>query len=131
MATTVEQLGQIHTNYNDFPKDTINGANVDKSNFHDFVLSMLKAYENAALSIGSVDESSIHNGGPNPTIGYGFDLAKWGTWANTKALLIWGLGGAAGLSAQQLEGVQLIEDWRTAYNLNPDSQDTADKRKIV
>lgn len=130
MPTAVEQFGQLHTTYNDFYAVKINGVMIDKSNFHNFIISVLKAYENADLANNPTKEKNqrIEDAG-NPTIGYGFDLGTYGTWSQVRATLEWAMGGSAGLTAQQLQGLQLIQDWRAAYDAN--ASDAEAKKNIV
>ena len=100
MPTAQESLGQLHTDY--ATHTTPSGA---PSNFEELVIWKLKKFENenyGADRLHHVESSDT------VTIGYGLDIERYGTWAQVRAVLEFGLGGAAALTATQLQGLDLL-----------------------
>jgi hypothetical protein len=112
MPTTVtEKLGALHTeNYADF-SILVNGVQRVPSNFEELVLLNLKYLENSNYLSNPNLARGIH-GSATPTIGYGFDLERFGTWAEVRQVLVHGLGGEASLTPLQQDGLDILRDYR-------------------
>ncbi|WP_345852700.1 calcium-binding protein [Shewanella algae] len=114
-------LGNLHDNYNAHP-ELNDAAGNPATTYLAARDNMLKRKENEALfvgtvgGVGGVNVSRIHNDSVGiPTIGYGFNL-KAHTAKQIRSALTHSFGGT--LSADQEQGIQILEAWRnrTAYN---------------
>ncbi|WP_443190358.1 hypothetical protein, partial [Pseudomonas indica] len=47
------------------------------------------------------------------TIGYGLDIDRYGTWSEVRQLIVFGLGGQDNLSQTQLQGLELLSQYKS------------------
>jgi hypothetical protein len=120
-TTVIEKLGALHTgNYADFAIPV--GDQRVPNNFEELVLLNLEYLENAPYLSQPHIAKGIH-GGMTPTIGYGFDLKTFGTWAEVRRMLVYGLGGEASLTSLQRYGLDILRDYRNGNWTDADIMD--------
>jgi len=107
MPTATESLGRLHTNYADYPTP----PHGTPQNFEDLVIWKLIQLENANY------DSQIHavasdSGTYTATIGYGLDIDRYGTWNEVRQLIVFGLGGDAALTQTQIDGLDLLRQYK-------------------
>ena len=124
-TTVVEKLGALHTeNYADFTVTLPNGTRFVPGNFEELVLLNLKNLENDLYLVQPNIARGIH-GEATPTIGYGFDLRTFGTWAEVRQVLVYGLGGEVNLTQLQRDGLYILRDYRSGIWTDADIQGMA------
>lgn len=106
MPSATDSLGQLHSNWADYP--TPSGT---PQNFQDLVIWKLMQLENAAYD-SHIHAVAADSGAYTATIGYGLDIDRYGTWSEVRQLIVYGLGGEQALTATQIQGLDLLRQYK-------------------